>query len=730
MKKKCILFYIVAIFLILPIISCSHDSSGGSDEGSESYEGKGSQSKPSYSSSPSLEIWTSGSGETFTFYEDGTYSYEKDGKEIRGTYEKDEKGNFILTGEDGSSFYFEINDDGTATVYEIENGEKKEGTTFKKIDPYRCTVAEAAKYISTLTEDKTYTVIVFDEEETSCSALINALSGLSSTESVGPYVSLDLTGAIVLSISANAFDAGESEVEYALKDIILPKITSIGNYAFRNQAGLENIEIPSTLDTLGTNAFSGCSSLTSIDLSETSVTNLPGSNAMSSGWGMFYNCTSLSKVSLPSCLKTIGHSAFACCSSLDSIDLSRIGVTTINDYAFASCTSLTSIILPETLKTIGKRIFCICTSLVSIDLSNTQITEIPDGSSAFISSYGYYGMFGKCTSLESVILPTDLTTLGEHTFDGCSALKKNIDLSKMTKLTSIGDDAFQYCSSLTSVGDKLPASLKTIGKYAFNECKSLTSIDLSSTQVTEIGNYTFAYCSALTSIKLPTNLETIGVLAFYSCSSLKSIDLPSSLKTIEDAFRSCSSLTSIDLSNTQVTEIGDYAFLSCSALTSIDLSSTQITEIGNYAFYYCSALTSIDLSSTQITEIGNYTFAYCSALASIKLPTNLETIDKYAFYQCESLTSIDLSETQVVEIGVYAFYKCESLQTIKINKTDGYVWGHPSTQKETDPYPSSSDLNLVEDFEEYATYYLSGNSPTGSVDINGYLYYWYKVSKS
>ena len=110
----------------------------------------------------------------------------------------------------------------------------------------------------------------------------------------------------------------------------------------------------------------------------------------------------------------------------------------------------------------------------------------------------------------------------------------------------IGNYAFSDCSGLTSL--ILPSNVTSIGYSAFYGCIRLTSLTLPSS-VTSIGSSAFEGCRSLTSLILPSSVTSIGSSAFYGCSGLTSLTLPSSVTSIgKSAFEGCSGLTSIYVS--------------------------------------------------------------------------------------------------------------------------------------------------------------------------------------
>ena len=249
--------------------------------------------------------------------------------------------------------------------------------------------------------------------------------------------------------------------------------------------------------------------------------------------GFYIFHSSLTSLTLPSSLQSIGDSAFQDCYSLTSLTLPS-SLQSIGDRAFLGCQSLTSLTLPSSLQSIGDCAFWGCSSLTSLTLPSS-LQLIGDGA------------FG-CTSLRSVICNQFYKVIDQMLLsaDGTQVIAywgENSEVTIPEGVQSIGDCAFCDCSSLTSL--TLPSSLQSIGDWAFNGCSSLTSLTLPSS-FQSIGDYAFYDCNSLTSLTLPSSLQSIGGGAFRGCSSLTSLTLPSSLQSIGDcAFHDCSSLTSL-----------------------------------------------------------------------------------------------------------------------------------------------------------------------------------------
>ena len=518
-----------------------------------------------------------------------------------------------------------------------------------------------------------------------------------SVTSIGNYAFYNCTSLTSITIPEGVTSIGNYAFRYctSLTSITIPySVTSIGSYAFEGCASLTSITIPDSVTSIGESAFYNCTSLTSITIPD-SVTSI--------GNYAFYNCVSLvfyeydnalyigndenhyvalikcESIYINSCsvkegCKFILAVAFRYCESLTSITIPD-SVTSIGSSAFLGCTSLTSITIPDSVTSIGSSAFEGCASLTSITIPDS-VTNIGQGVFSNCKNLNTAGSFGSCsniefgwtetipnsafngcTSLTSITIPNSVTSIGSSAFNSCTSLTS---ITIPDSVTSIGGLAFEGCASLTSI--TIPNSVTSIGSSAFNSCKSLTSITIPES-ITDIVIGAFCYCRSLTSITIPNSVTSIGESAFRDCTSLTSITIPNSVTSIGyRAFYNCTGLTSITIGNS-VTSIGERAFENCTSLTNITIPD-GVTSIGESAFRGCANLTSIIIPNS-VTSIGSSAFNSCKSLTSITIPDSVTSIGDYAFRDCTNLTSIIIPNS-VTSIGESAFNGCTSLTSVTI----------------------------------------------------------------
>lgn len=479
--------------------------------------------------------------------------------------------------------------------------------------------------------------------------------------------------------------------------------TAIGYYAFYQKTTLQSVTIPASVVSFEKYAFSGCTGLTSV-----TIENGDGTNLMTIGEGnangIFNGCTKLTSILIPSRVTSIGEDAFSGCTSLATVDLSAAtSLVSIGKNAFNKC-KFTSIVIPDSVATIGDSAFASNTALTSVTLPTNEEYTLLSGSlfsgctalaSVEIpSSVVEMGtsVFKNCSALTAITLPKYLPEIGSSVFEGCIALTSIVIPDTVTK---IDGSAFKGCKALSSV--TMGAGVQTMGSYVFQDCAKLATISLPET-LESIGEKAFAN-TGLTELTLNEGLKTIGA-AFISGSKIKSITIPGSVTTmglsfskttnIEEvifaegsepltigttsgsttaaAFLNATSLTSIVLPD-RLAALNKYAFYGCTSLASVTFTrGASEVAIGDYAFQGCTALTTVNFAS-NVTSIGKYAFKGCTALTQMYLPSELKSIGDYAFQDSTGLVEM-LIPGSVESISSNAFRGCTALTAFDVDITN------------------------------------------------------------
>lgn len=533
------------------------------------------------------------------------------------------------------------------------------------------------------------------------------------------------------SATANTyFDFGLSNGAYSIKvktgqtlpaDVILPSeyegkpVTAIADGAFEGQTTLKSVKIPSSVKSIGARAFRNCASLETV-LGADNVESIGGtafggtkyddtlqSGATYIGKTLYkytgagaelavrdgtvgiavsaaQDNTSLTKLTLPSTLKTIGNYAFGTSGDKSGMGITELvipdGVESIGDNAFRNAKSLAKLVVGKGVKSIGANAFY---GAAITDLSYGANAEIKDNSFAEVAADAKItigdavkafpaGIVGKYASLTEVTLGAGVTQLPANAFNGQAKLAK---LTVNGALTVIGASALQGTAITEFTVGKTVVS---IGANAFKDCAALKKVTYDAKSATAPATSAFAGCAALKTVVVGDNAEAIPDSLFAGV-ALTSLTLGDNVAVIgADAFRGAA-ITSVAIGE-KVTEIGADAFGDNDALATVAFNAiaaqnksdctlfpnaasltigAKVTEIPAYMANGNTALTALTLPAT-VTDIGSHAFDGCTALATINGFDNVKNIGADALKDTPYLAAY-LQADGVVYLGsiLYAY---------------------------------------------------------------------------
>ena len=295
-----------------------------------------------------------------------------------------------------------------------------------------------------------------------CTVCDAALSAALDSGSIGDGLSWSLSRSGVLTISGSGKMSDFSSVANAApwdkqKDkiqsaVIGSGVQSISGDAFSGCTALEKVTISETVAQIDLNAFGGCTALAEFEVAADNKAfssdggvlftadkkllrcpvgkaadyTVPSGTVAIAG-GAFKDCSKLESLVIPDSVISIGESAFENCAALKRITLPK-NITKLEASCFSGCTALAEIALPDSVKTLGEKVFSGCAALKSVKIP-AEVTVIPTEA------------FSGCSSLESITIPKSVSHINKRAFDGCTALKKvdylgsDTDWSQVTKET-------------------------------------------------------------------------------------------------------------------------------------------------------------------------------------------------------------------------------------------------------------------------------------------------------
>ena len=367
-------------------------------------------------------------------------------------------------------------------------------------------------------------------------------------------------------------------------------LTEIDNYAFAGCASLSAITLPSTITSIGNNAF--------------------GFNSQDVG------CTSLHSIVIPPSVTTIGAFAFRK-SGLTEVDL-PYSVTQIGTLAFGDCNNLVSVYLPASVTDINANAFT-GAALANIDVdAGNPVYDSRNGCNAIISTANNV----LVTGCKNTVVPYGVI--------------------------AIGSSAFENCSNLTDI--TLPATVISLAGYAFLNCTSLNTIEVNATTPPTFGGSTFG------------NLTSGNIKVYVPCGSLETYQ--DSDWSGFDLVENCNIVFEDNLTKELCVNAwdrnfdGELSYREAAAVTSLnnEFYGSNITRFNELQYF------------TGLTSIGEEYFGDCERLVAVTLPPTVTQIESYAFENCQSLTNITFGEN-IGTIHNYAFSTCQGLWFIKVEAT-------------------------------------------------------------
>ncbi len=231
---------------------------------------------------------------------------------------------------------------------------------------------------------------------------------------------------------------------------------------FKGNKTVKEVIIPSTVSMITDYTFEGCSSLTSIKLSD---------SLESIGMSAFQNCTALKEIKIPESVKIIKDSAFMGCSSLQKVNI------------------------PTNLTELGISVFKNCTAIKEISLSG-KISEVPEST------------FSGCSALTKIILGNNIEKIENMAFSNCENLTEAVFPAK---LKYIENKAFYNCRKMVEM--YLPDTVERIGTNESNISDTIpvsTNIYLKSgtTLAKKFDSFGIKYYPKLDISKMTVNLNT------------------------------------------------------------------------------------------------------------------------------------------------------------------------------------------------------------------------------
>lgn len=285
-----------------------------------------------------------------------------------------------------------------------------------------------------------------------------------------------------------------------ISELVIPDgVTTVSNYAFYGLESIESVTIPDSVTSVGSYALYNCPNLTEV----------------------YYNAATVST-------ELLSQSNYYDNASNVALVVLGDNVTSIDVDAFAGCDELRKIFIPRSVTEIENGAFEDCTNLATVEYGGSQEdweqVYIGDNNDNLLNAQINYNSLAEDAALTDTDLLT-YTVNDDNTITITNCYENAVDIDIPSEIngipvTAINLSAFANRTKLESV--TIPSSVTTIGDRAFYGCTALTEMTIPE-GVTNIGNSVFYGCSSLERITIPVSVTSIDNYAFYGCSSLSDV---------------------------------------------------------------------------------------------------------------------------------------------------------------------------------------------------------------
>ena len=530
----------------------------------------------------------------------------------------------------------------------------------------------------------------------------------------------------ITSSSSTPFNASYVSVYSQIKSFTFgPDVETIPAYLCRYMSNIKTTIIPSSVTSIGTDAFYGCTSNKSVinhsalDIVKGKTTHgyvayyasdvyagndTVGDFVFAKSDGKDYAVMYLGndcQITLPANYRGgsygIGANLFRDNTTAKSITISN-AVTSIGDYAFYGCSNLNVVYIGNSVISIGTSAFYNCPNLYKvIMLPNSVPTGITSafqslsgrityvGNTNYQSGYSVLGTQRVYTNLNSYFsvdgIVYALVNPSQRTCDiidcdysgattefsiGNTVVYRNVTLS----IDSINSNAFRNNTKMTKM---VVDGNHSLPSHMASGCSSIDTLMITS-KVGNIGSNAFSNSSKTSdAYYFINNSGNISASAFAECTKLYKLVITDSVKNIgTKAFYSCDGIADADIYNNG--EIGSEAFRYSSTIGDATYHLNNKGVINNYAFNNCSAITTLVID-TCVGNIGQYAFQKCSGLESVTIQNN-GTIGLQAFESSSTKNPATYVISNIGLIGESAFANCTAMKNLTVNSSVTTIGQH------------------------------------------------------